>query len=140
MKYFRIPIGKNEWVLIFSSQIIRKFKFLRLFPVGSVRRKKRQSELDGRISHVTDVRFTWLPFVDIFRMGQTAKTFRYYSNDPIPLKCFIEYEHWVYMKNGTFEKEKFLAYLADKLKITTDEAFDACYEIMLPSFTHKKNA
>jgi hypothetical protein len=130
MKQIKIPLRNSTLFLIFSFSVFRKYRWVKLPFFGSKVRTKFEKALDGRMVDVVSIKWRWFPFFEYLRLRDVRTDFLYYSNDPFPLKCYIEYELWKY-KYNSFSSSQFVAYLCDKFKMSEDDVLEGCHSAML---------
>lgn len=138
MKVVTLPLFNGSIQFVFSLQFRRKFKYLKLGLCGKRKRRRIATELQDRISQEFFVTWRWFPFFDYLIIRDGQKYFNMFSNDPWPLKCFIEYEFWKY-KNEIFDPNTFITYMCSKYNKTTDEVIEGCTAVMLNVYEQDKD-
>ena len=138
MKSISFTVGNSFLEFIFSWRIFRKLKYLRLPMIGMRKKRRKYYELDGRIIQNMVVYWRWCFFFDYVRIKYTSKNFTYFSNDPFPLKCYIEYEHWKH-EHPDFNRNAFLQYMCNKFQKTSDEVYDGCIAVMIDLMDNRKS-
>jgi hypothetical protein len=137
MKQIKIPLRNSTLFFIFSFSVFRKYRWVKLPFFGSKTKVKFEKQLDGRLITMVKVKWRWFPFCEYLRLKDVRTDFKYYSNDPFPLKCYLEYELWKY-KYESFSSSKFVSYMCDKFKMSEDDVLEGCHSAML-SLSGKSN-
>ena len=127
---FKLFDDNTTRYILLGTAFKKRMKHKSLPLIGIRKKTKWEYELESRISRKTHIKWVWFPFIDFMKITETnQKKFFYFSSDPLPLKCFIEYEYWKH-RHGTFDTVSFLSYMTEKFNLPVDIIIEACNDFM----------